>query len=53
MSDTPRENIEKDLQRTFPNEKFFIASAGRTKLANILIRIAGIYPEVGYLQGMN
>ena len=53
MSETPRENIEKDLQRTFPNEKFFIAKDGRTKLASLLCQIAGLYPEVGYLQGMN
>ena len=41
--------IEKDLDRTFPNDGF----CEREKLRNVLETIAKYDPQIGYVQGMN
>jgi len=46
------ESIEKDLDRTFPKLEEFGPEQKRD-LANMLRAFAGIFPQVGYCQGMN
>ena len=47
------EQIEKDLQRTFPQEDFFRSPRGIEILRNILTAYCWRNPNVGYCQGMN
>ncbi|GLI63726.1 hypothetical protein VaNZ11_006787 [Volvox africanus] len=46
-------DIEKDVQRTFPNTRRFHAEEGQTQLRNVLRAYAAYDPEVAYCQGMN
>ena len=46
------EEIERDLHRTFYNEKFEKGN-GKLMLKNILTALAFVRPEIGYCQGMN
>jgi hypothetical protein len=45
--------IEKDIERTFPNHKFFSRSKNREALKNVLLSLVNYHPELGYCQGMN
>ena len=45
--------IEKDLDRTFPNHRYFSRQKGKTALKNVLLSFANNHPELGYCQGMN
>lgn len=45
--------IEKDLQRTFPTEKFFQSEEGIKVFQRLLKRLALYFPSVGYTQGIN
>lgn len=45
--------IEKDLQRTFPTEKFFQTQEGIATFQRLLKRLALYFPSVGYTQGIN
>lgn len=47
------EDIEKDLMRTFPNNKTFRTEAGRAQLRNVLHAYAYHTPRVQYCQGLN
>lgn len=47
------EQIEKDLERTFPKEDFFKSAKGFEVLRNILTAYSWRNPNVGYCQGMN
>jgi hypothetical protein len=47
------EEIERDLERTFPNHDVFRRSAGRGQLRNVLRAFAVHYPRVQYCQGLN
>ena len=44
-------DINKDIERTFPNELFFKENS--QKLKNVLVAISVYFPEVGYIQGIN
>ena len=46
------DDINKDIHRTFYNEKF-VKGNGKLMLKNILTALAFIRPEIGYCQGMN
>ena len=45
--------IEKDLLRTFPGEKFFQSQDGILIFQRLLKRLALYFPTVGYTQGIN
>ena len=46
--------INRDLNRTFPKDKFFREkSEGQKQLERILIAFCRFDPEIGYVQGMN
>jgi len=47
------EEIERDLQRTFPNHRLFRMESGRAELRNILRAFANHSPRVQYCQGLN
>jgi len=53
ISAADKEQIEKDLPRTFPTNEFFINKHGCQKLYRVLHAYAVIDPDVGYCQGMN
>jgi len=48
-----RDEIERDLQRTFPTNRTFRTEAGRSKLRSVLHAYACHCPQIGYCQGMN
>jgi len=48
-----KEEIERDLTRTFPNNSIFRSEAGRSKLRNVLHAYACYTPRVLYCQGLN
>ena len=45
--------IQKDVDRTFPEEPFFAAPQGQQMLGRVLAKLAVRCPEVGYCQSMN
>eukprot|EP00927_Polykrikos_kofoidii_P061063 TRINITY_DN55955_c0_g1_i1.p1 TRINITY_DN55955_c0_g1~~TRINITY_DN55955_c0_g1_i1.p1 ORF type:complete len:371 (+),score=43.57 TRINITY_DN55955_c0_g1_i1:88-1200(+) len=45
--------IERDLPRTFPNNRTFCTEAGRGQLRNVLHAFASHAPKVRYCQGLN
>lgn len=45
--------IEKDLPRTFPDEKFFQKKETIDKLRNILMAFSRRNASIGYVQGFN
>uniref|UniRef100_A0A7S4QG78 Rab-GAP TBC domain-containing protein n=1 Tax=Alexandrium monilatum TaxID=311494 RepID=A0A7S4QG78_9DINO len=47
------EEIERDLQRTFPNHRRFRTENGRGELRNVLRAFASHSPRVQYCQGLN
>jgi len=47
------EEIERDLQRTFPSHSSFRAAAGRAQLRNVLRAYACYNPRIRYCQGLN
>jgi len=47
------ETIERDLTRTFPNNKLFRTAAGRGQLRNVLHAFARRRPSIQYCQGLN
>lgn len=47
------EEIDRDLERTFPNHACFRGQSGRQKLRNILLSFAVHHPRVQYCQGLN
>lgn len=47
------EEIERDLQRTFPSHSSFRAAAGRARLRNVLQAYANFNPRIRYCQGIN
>mmetsp|Transcript_12252 Transcript_12252/g.27010 ORF Transcript_12252/g.27010 Transcript_12252/m.27010 type:complete len:421 (-) Transcript_12252:389-1651(-) len=47
------EEIERDLQRTFPNHRRFRGSEGQGQLRNVLTSYAIESPRVQYCQGLN
>lgn len=47
------EDIEKDLHRTFPDEKFFQTEKGISSLRRVLVAFSWHHPEIGYCQAMN
>jgi len=47
------EEIERDLQRTFPNHRKFRAASGQAELRNVLSAFAHHSPRVQYCQGLN
>lgn len=47
------EDIEKDLDRTFPGHTFIDTEKGKTALRNMLSAYAASNPELGYCQSMN
>lgn len=47
------EEIERDLQRTFPTHRRFRAEKGQTELRNVLRAFANHSPRVQYCQGLN
>jgi hypothetical protein len=55
VSDKTMEEIEKDVDRTFPNHILFqgSSSAGQRSLRTILQWYAALDPEIGYCQGMS
>merc|ERR1719197_607865 len=48
------EDIEKDVDRTYPNHTLFACreSSGQKSLRNVLTWYAALDPEIGYCQGM-
>ena len=48
-----KEDIEKDLNRTFPDNIFFKKKVAQEFLRNILKCISLSYPHMGYCQGLN
>lgn len=53
VSDTIKEHIQKDVVRTFSSHKCLSQDKVRARLERLLACIALIYPQVGYVQGMN
>jgi len=53
LSPKTQDEIERDLQRTFPSHSTFCAAAGRAKLRNVLRGYACYNPRVKYCQGLN
>lgn len=47
------EEIERDLQRTFPNHRRFRLEAGQSELRSVLTAFAQHCPRVQYCQGLN
>ena len=45
--------IEKDLERTFPFDAFFIERSNLEALKDLLINVVSLNPDLGYCQGMN
>ena len=45
--------IEKDLERTFPHDPFFLEATTLSCLKESLIGTVSLNPELGYCQGMN
>jgi hypothetical protein len=45
--------IEADIERTFPDEKFFLDKTNKNKLKNILIAYSRRNSKIGYVQGFN
>mmetsp|Transcript_98311 Transcript_98311/g.194795 ORF Transcript_98311/g.194795 Transcript_98311/m.194795 type:complete len:380 (-) Transcript_98311:349-1488(-) len=45
--------IERDLQRTFPNHRLFRMESGQAELRNVLQAFANHSPRVQYCQGLN
>ena len=45
--------IEKDIERTFPDEPFFTENNNLTSLKKLLLNISILDEDLGYLQGMN
>ena len=45
--------IDLDLSRTFPDNKFFNSTEGSKVLSRVLNRLAIYLPALGYVQGMN
>lgn len=52
-SSTIKEHIQKDVVRTFSAHKYLSQDKVRVRLDRLLECIALIYPQVGYVQGMN
>lgn len=53
MNSKTAEEIERDLQRTFPNHRRFRVERGRAELRNVLRAFANHSPRVQYCQGLN
>jgi hypothetical protein len=53
VSQSIRENIEKDVVRTFSSNKYLSSEAVRSRLQRLLECVALVYPHIGYVQGMN
>ena len=47
------QTIDKDLTRTFPDEKFFQEKENLNKLRNILVAFSRRNSSIGYTQGFN
>ena len=47
------QTIDKDLARTFPDEKFFQEKENLNKLRNILVAFSRRNSSIGYTQGFN
>jgi hypothetical protein len=47
------EEIERDLERTFPNHESLRRSSGRAQLRNVLRVFAVHFPHIQYCQGLN
>ena len=47
------QTIDKDLTRTFPDEKFFQEKENLNKLRNILVVFSRRNSSIGYTQGFN
>ena len=45
--------IDKDINRTFAQEKFFVNRANVMKLRNVLVAYSFRNESIGYCQGMN
>jgi hypothetical protein len=54
LDEKTREEIERDIDRTFPRHELFVEAqgAGQRSLRNLLQWYAVLDPEVGYCQGM-
>lgn len=54
LSELTTEDIEKDLERTFPRHEMFChGGVGQDSLRRVLRAYANVDPEVGYCQGMS
>lgn len=48
-----KDEIDRDLHRTFPNHETFRAESGRNQLKRVLLAFASHSPRVRYCQGLN
>lgn len=53
LSAKSADEIERDLERTFPNHRSFRESSGQGRLRNVLRALAMHFPKVQYCQGLN
>ena len=53
MTEEEREQIDRDMPRTFPDQEYFKDPSVKLSLKRVLRAIAVAFPEVGYVQGMS